>query len=360
MRNRRQYFTLARSEIASINLNTMFTACGVAIIFVIFFFFISPFIVKGWTVTPEYIALLPIFGFFFIFSLVYKRRGEPNYYVMQTACIVAYCLLLTNFVVISVFPYPDDPETFVSLFIMIMPVMFIMRPLIVLIISVILGGVFILLTLTLRNEVCIAHDVFSTIASILFSQLIAMFVYRLRIADYLSRDKLTSMSESDSLTQILNKSSCENACDSYIKERPDNSLFALIIIDIDDFKNINDQYGHQAGDDLLVLLGDVLRNAFRQSDIVGRIGGDEFCVLMKNVPGSRIVREKTELVSRKINERAAAEHQLNMTCSVGIAVLNDKDHDFKDCYKLADDALYKAKQGGKSRSCMEDIAGIEG
>ena len=347
MFSRKQYFSQAKDEITAINLNTMFMGCVAGVFFVLFFFIISPYIVEGWKITKEYVLLLPTMAAYAIFAFVYRRRKNVSYMLVQFVCILAYSSLLAIFLAISVFPYPDDPETFISLFIMLMSVLFIVKPYVILLISVAFGGVFIYLTIATRNEVCIAHDVFSTIAAIAFSQLMLVFVTRLRVADYFSREKLVTLSNSDPLTGILNKAACETESDLYITAAHSDD-YAVLIIDIDDFKNINDVYGHQMGDDLLKLMANALTSAVRSSDIVGRIGGDEFCVLLKNIPGREITEDKAKRIIEAIPLRSQKEYGVNMTCSIGVALSSTGMLSFKEYYKLADEALYEVKKNGKS------------
>lgn len=93
------------------------------------------------------------------------------------------------------------------------------------------------------------------------------------------------------MTGLLNRASTTQHI-LQILENNDQAQHALFIIDGDNFKSLNDTYGHQAGDQFLITLAKALKNCFRDNDVVGRIGGDEFFVLMKNVPSSMIVADK--------------------------------------------------------------------
>ena len=121
---------------------------------------------------------------------------------------------------------------------------------------------------------------------------------------------------------------------------------ALIVLDLDNFKLINDIYGHEMGDQVLKIFAEMTRRNIRSEDIVGRIGGDEFCVIMMRVD-SRV----KELVQRKI---AVAGQRLRepdnglpaMTLSVGVA-FGDRQNPSGDIFKDADTALYRAKRAGR-------------
>ena len=120
------------------------------------------------------------------------------------------------------------------------------------------------------------------------------------------------------------------------------------MLDLDNFKKINDVWGHQAGDSILILTADLLRAHFRQSDVIGRIGGDEFMVLMKDVSSQSVL----ELHMRRLCEEFRlltdpTYPQISVSCSVGAAMIPDQGHSFNELYPHADSALYCAKHCGK-------------
>ena len=121
---------------------------------------------------------------------------------------------------------------------------------------------------------------------------------------------------------------------------------ALIMLDVDRFKDVNDTYGHAVGDEALCQSAALLRRHFRGSDIVGRVGGDEFIVFMKNIPGDAIVSSQLEKLCQAFHAiRIAEAHDLRLTCSAGAALAPADGSDFDTLYKKADLALYSIKRG---------------
>ena len=155
-------------------------------------------------------------------------------------------------------------------------------------------------------------------------------------------------SKKDLLTGLLNKRSFEEEVEKTIKSREENEVSVLLIFDFDNFKHINDNYGHQTGDDVLKAFGLILVRAFRTKDIIGRIGGDEFMVFMPGMNESSL--QRADEISQEILHELAilkvglAEH---FSCSIGIGT-DSTDYDFKRLYKLADKALYESKNRGKA------------
>lgn len=357
-RIRKEYFTRARDEIAARNLTTMTTAGWVGALITLLLILATPLIVKQWKVTAEYIVLIPTLLSFSLFAALYKKKERISPAVTDIACMLFYCAVFIELIFVSVFPYPSGAEVFVSLFIMLMPALFSIRPYKTLIISVAGGALFIWLVLTQGKTPDSAnHDVFATIAALVLARAVSAYIYGLRINDYTSRVTLEQISSTDELAGTLNKSAFEQAAAKYINEGGVGEMFAFMITDIDDFKNVNDTHGHIAGDGMIRIIGESLKKVFRASDILGRVGGDEFCVVMKNVPRIEIVENRINTVRSEIERRAANELFEKHSCSVGAVMCVTEAISYEECFKKADAALYGIKQSGKDGFMIVDIDG---
>jgi diguanylate cyclase (GGDEF)-like protein len=118
------------------------------------------------------------------------------------------------------------------------------------------------------------------------------------------------------------------------------------MLDIDDFKEINDKYGHQVGDSVLIALGEVLINSFRSSDMVFRIGGEEFLVLVHNT--DEIESQEIAENLRMDIERLSLIPQHTITVSIGVSEIQPN-IEWKEWVKLCDEKLYRAKSNGKNQ-----------
>ncbi len=160
------------------------------------------------------------------------------------------------------------------------------------------------------------------------------------------KEKLIIKTQMDGLTGIYNATTTRKLiCDS-ITNKDYNGMDALLIIDGDKFKNINDTFGHLAGDQALKNISKALRRTFRETDIIGRVGGDEFAVYMKNIPSAEFVKEKADNLIKMVQKM---DRKLNLTVSIGIAYLRDEKSDI-ELFKKADEALYEAKRTGRGRT----------
>ncbi|MGO5023043.1 GGDEF domain-containing protein [Lawsonibacter sp. LCP25S3_G6] len=158
---------------------------------------------------------------------------------------------------------------------------------------------------------------------------------------------LKHMSEIDSLTNVFNRAAIEKKMSKYITGHPDEPGLVLLL-DLDNFKQINDVFGHIEGDNFLIELAEKLRQFCRSTDIISRLGGDEFMIFMPNVKEQYI----TSLVSRIINgirkEYHKADVAFEVTASIGIAHYPEDGRSFAELYHCADLALYNAKRKGKN------------
>lgn len=129
--------------------------------------------------------------------------------------------------------------------------------------------------------------------------------------------------------------------------------FAMAILDIDFFKKVNDQYGHSAGDAVLKAFSAVCLETLRDSDFVGRIGGEEFAVLFPNtsLPEASKVLERLRSRIAETVVVVAGNQKINITASFGVAVVSEHSDEIDPLFQLADQALYEAKEKGRNRVC---------
>lgn len=129
------------------------------------------------------------------------------------------------------------------------------------------------------------------------------------------------------------------------------SPLSVLMMDVDNFKNINDTFGHMAGDEVLRKLADICRNTLREIDVVGRVGGEEFAVILPETKMQEAmdVAERLRVGMAAANVAAAGDLALNFTISIGVAALSSADENLFTLLGNADKALYVAKQSGKNR-----------
>lgn len=171
----------------------------------------------------------------------------------------------------------------------------------------------------------------------------------------MAAQELKARAERDTLTRLYNKASARQRIEHMLANREEKESSALFVIDIDNFKLVNDQYGHMFGDAVLTKIAAQLSRLFRSGDIVARIGGDEFMALLQGALNDDRV---TSVAGRLIEcfEQVLEElpRDCHITCSIGIAVCPRDGEDFQTLFRRADVALYQAKACGKKQYQIYD------
>lgn len=163
----------------------------------------------------------------------------------------------------------------------------------------------------------------------------------------IDRDKaLQEKVRRDPLTKLLNKMEIQREVTSYIEDNPTTTSI-MFLIDIDNFKGINDNFGHTFGDTVLMDVANVIRSQFRVDDLVGRVGGDEFLVFMKNASVEKAQEKAEKLCSVLSREYSGENVNYRISSSIGLAVYRSTEDTYASMFEKADHAMYRAKQGGK-------------
>lgn len=150
--------------------------------------------------------------------------------------------------------------------------------------------------------------------------------------------------ERDQLSGLYNKGATEYMITRFLKVKGRNQLHGLLILDVDNFKEINDSFGHIYGDKTIAEVASLIQSSIRSSDIVGRIGGDEFMILLKNIPDKNFAGQKAEEICCKLHDKGVFE----LSVSIGIAISPLNGATFLELYQNADKALYESKKNGKN------------
>jgi diguanylate cyclase len=166
--------------------------------------------------------------------------------------------------------------------------------------------------------------------------------------------KVSQLARHDPMTGLVNRATfVEHLAQAFALARRDGRAFAVLCLDLDHFKDINDTLGHSCGDLLLRIAADRLRALVRESDIVARLGGDEFAILMSYVPPPSAVA----VLAARLNDSLSQEYDLNgvevhVSASIGISLFDAKAASPEDMMMQADLALYRAKDDGRNKFCF--------
>lgn len=158
---------------------------------------------------------------------------------------------------------------------------------------------------------------------------------------------LINQAQRDPLTQLYNQRVSENFIQEYFCSSDKKTSDALLVIDIDDFKTVNDTFGHLEGNEVLVAVSKILLQNTCDKDIVARIGGDEFMIFIKSLTNDLVIKTTNNILNDTSKIKVKDNHKI--TLSIGIAFVNDSIKSYKDLFSKADKALYISKAAGKNR-----------
>ena len=165
--------------------------------------------------------------------------------------------------------------------------------------------------------------------------------------------ELEDKARHDALTGLLNRQTGAALLpEALAKTLRKGTAGAFVIIDLDDFKLINDRYGHLSGDTALADAGSHLRGAFRKNDLVCRWGGDEFIVYCDDITQASLARRVGALCGKPWTTKVRGNTSIELSASAGVVLVPKQGTDFKTVYDRADTALYRAKSQGKAHFCF--------
>ena len=162
--------------------------------------------------------------------------------------------------------------------------------------------------------------------------------------------QLQALVQEDPLTNLLNKTAFDQRAELHLQQCGPTAETALLILDLDDFKAVNDRYGHPCGDAVLRQAGQALKARFPAAAGLGRIGGDEFAALLSGYSEAELTRAARQLI-QDITRIQWQGQDIDAGCSVGLCLVRGPG-EYRQLYQQADRALYRAKTAGKGRCCL--------
>lgn len=352
---RRQYFVDARDENARSNLRILKKVSIFSILLVVFAYFVTPHIISGWQVSPPYFWFIPAVLFFTIYSVLYAKRPEINPNVANASCVVFIIVIELLVVLIDVFLGSRSQASFMPMIFIMVPGVFIF-PFRVLV-PLLAGSemVYVFALLKYKTIELAEVDIFTSLVGLMFGYLMAFTIVQLRIKDNNAKREYQRRSMVDPVTGILNKFSFENSVREALKAREINTLSALVVLDIDNLKRMNDELGTMVGDMFLEDVAEYLTHIFRGSDIIGRVGGDEFMVYIRSMNNEEWLSQKCFRLQQEVKALSNEHGNINMTISIGAAIVKEQKVSFDQMYGVADNSLYKAKTRGRGKFAVSHV-----
>ncbi len=344
------YFVSSREEaLAGRNKTMLKQLCNFIAIFSIIFLIFKYANNPG--VLPDfgYVILLAVLLFYNLQYRLWLSKAKLSFKVTRLIILINYSLLFAAVSYLEVCVVSASHLLLILALIMAFPTFYTDYFRIVVFFEILAGGIYYIVFKLFESKEFIWQHFFLIILGIIFSLLIVMINFGNQ-AESASEEKIfKEKSDTDGLTDLKNKIAFEEEARAAILDRTPGTALMLLILDFDNFKYVNDYYGHQVGDDVLKAFAKLLKREFRIVDIIGRVGGDEFMVIIRELPSGNIhlIENRCKNILHELNILKVGDAR-SFSCSIGIAA-DECGLTFEALYRLADDALYESKCRGKGR-----------
>ena len=343
---RRFYLREEREEIAQANMATLRYASLLTILLLLLLLAVALLTIRDWQPSPYHFALLPAALVMCVIAWWKGDRSSPR--AATALCVIFEALLYVIVILIDTLGGPDAPSSFVQLACIAMPALFVLPAWISYGMLLAAEALYTLLVVFLKNPYIAQYDIFGMMTGLLFAFGVSWLVMRSRLKAHELKLRYETMSKRDTLSSLYNKRAFFETARRYFDDHNPNSSCSLAIIDIDNFKQVNDTFGHDAGDRVLSGIGDILLELYRPTDLIARFGGDEYLVLADHMIDEDLIQRRFCELRVRVGERSATAAGTTITVSMGCVFANDQDVDLSELFRQADIALYAAKEHGKN------------
>ena len=266
--------------------------------------------------------------------------------------VYTYATVLTLYALtICLGPISDTHQLSMTFLVLLfaMPILIADAPVRIAIVSVIASAVFVLASYLNKEPALFVYDAINCATFLAASIVVEFNVQKMRLNLFMKLKQTEHERDTDGLTNVWAKKSGEQRVRDRIEQHP-NAPGTLVLMDIDDFKQVNDKHGHDHGDLVLRTVGTVLNESFRKDDILVRFGGDEFMFYLSGVDTYQEVRDCVRRIRASLEEESEALlERETISCSFGAAFYPENGEEYADLLRRADKALYLAKNLGKNK-----------
>ena len=306
-------------------------------------------------ITSLFSELLRINTIFYIVAFFYSVIAIVFFFILRKDSIIAQLLIYLSISMLFLFGCflsqnnPTMSATTFIVFLLITPMFMIDKPYYMTIELCGAATVFLLWMYKVKTfdiwRIDLVNVVTFTVAGI-FLNIVANAI---RIREFVLTRKINIQKDTDDMTGLKNKGALTRKINKFLADESSDKAI-MFMLDIDRFKTINDTYGHDIGDSVIIQLGKFLSSKFPKTEIVGRFGGDEFIIFIKNTDDKEeALKLADEIVTgASENVKMPAENE-KVSISIGIAIYNGIENNYSELFKKADLALYKAKADRSKR-----------
>lgn len=301
--------------------------------------------------------MLRVNSFFYLMAFLYSAAGIAYFFLLKRDSKIAKLLMYLSMSLLFLFGCFISRNnayvpatTFIAL-LLIAPMFVIDRPIYMTVELCAASTVFLVWMHGVKEHDIWAVDVVNVVIFTVVAVFLNIIADSVRIREFVLTRKINIQKDTDELTGLKNKGALIREMNAVLHDGSTNKG-ALFVMDVDKFKSINDTFGHDVGDDVIVQFGTILSKQFTNGEIAARFGGDEFVVFVKDADTADKARAVANGIINGAAEVILPTVGRKMSVSVGAALYNGQENDFSEIFKKADSSLYRAKADAENRFCI--------
>ncbi|MDO4553527.1 MAG: GGDEF domain-containing protein [Lachnospiraceae bacterium] len=282
-------------------------------------------------------------GILFFLSI---QCGKNHPKMVLAGCYALMIITYSFGIVLGVFNQPDKPATTFCVLLFVIPLLFIDKPYRMSLLLIVVTFIFCYISYQIKPAEMANLDMVNSLSFLFLGIAVNIHITQTKIHDLIMQRYIERERDMDDLTKLMTKSATQRRIKECIENTEEKA--ALLVIDIDDFKSINDTYGHIYGDAVLRRMGECIIKIFDKKDVKGRFGGDEFVIFIPKMKSKEEVTGKVEQLTKMMKEQIEMPQKARQIHgSIGIALYPENGMQYDELFEHADEALYKSKRLGK-------------
>lgn len=304
-------------------------------------------------------SLLESNRFFYMLALIYSIFACSQFFILKKDSLIAQLIIYLSISLLFIFSClitqnkPEIPATTFIVFLLIAPMFMIDKPFFMTFELSAASAVFLIWMHQVKPHDIWEMDMINVVIFTLVGIVLNIIANSIRIKEFVLTRKLNIQKDTDYMTGLLNKGAVIRDINAYFNEDAYKGI--MMLMDVDQFKSINDTYGHDVGDDVIVQLGTLLGDMFTNGETAGRFGGDEFIVFIRNSDDPEEAGRIAESIVKGASERISLpDKDRRVNVSIGIAIYRGYENNYSELFKKADTALYRSKADPVNRYCFSE------
>lgn len=344
----KKYMIDNSDEVRISNQRMLKTISVIYLIVIIAYNIIVPIFFSDWGVNYVYQIALIAHVIVLPIILLRYRKTPRSLKEIQVVSGIVQLYVMTFVVIVSILPFEyEQPAVYFAPIAMGFAVIFVYSFRTAVILYCIEALTMIVTSFIFKSTEVFNVNMFSTVLSIVIGIYMMYVLYSNRARESKHRKKLRKMGQTDKLTNIYNRAATEMMSQEYMQANR-NTKYALMIIDIDEFKSVNDTYGHQTGDMVIQSVAKIIEDAAGANNIAGRMGGDEFMIFVRSWDTMDDIKEIAGQILNNAKKIEMPDDRVHISCSIGVCALKEDEWmEYDDMFSCADKALYYIKENGK-------------